>query len=179
MSMVIFPDEATTAADEAKVRAILSRWTFPPNVRGWELDFREDSTGDPAVYITFRVDDALDPSEETVRSVGEFSEQIDRELLRAGPHYFPHFRYQPPVGVKPPRRSGRRRLVCMMTSSSRPGIWQAVSRSGRGRPVCGGLCLPHTTPFSTCWCRRPPKWSPLHRRRDFVSVSSAPSAILR
>jgi len=44
-----------------------------------------------------------------VRSVGEFSEQIDRELLRAGPHYFPHFRYQPPVGVKPPRRSGRRR----------------------------------------------------------------------
>jgi hypothetical protein len=107
--MVMFPDAATTAADEAKVRAILQQWTFPPNVRGWELDFTEDHSGDPAVFITFRVDDALNASAETIRSVREFSEKLDRQLLSAGLHFFPHFRYQPPVGVTLERRSKRGR----------------------------------------------------------------------
>ncbi len=107
--MVMFPDAATTAADEAKVRAILEQWTFPANVRGWELDFTEDQSGDPAVYITFRVDDALNPSEETIRSVGAFSEKLDRQLLEADLHYFPYFRYQPPMEAEPPQQSKRRR----------------------------------------------------------------------
>jgi hypothetical protein len=109
MSMVMFPDAATKAADEAKVRAILQQWTFPPNVRGWELNFTEDQSGDPAVYITFRVDDALNPSEETMRNVNDFSFRLHRQLMDADLAHFPYFRFQPPVGVTLPSRAKRRR----------------------------------------------------------------------
>jgi hypothetical protein len=109
MSMAMFPDAATTAADEVKVREILQQWTFPPNVRGWELDFAEDYDGDPVAYITFRVDDALNPSKEPVRKVTDFSEELRHQLRGADLHYWPFFRFQPPVDATSGRKVKRHR----------------------------------------------------------------------
>jgi hypothetical protein len=90
-------DVGPAPAEEARIRKILDKWRFPRNVRGYELDFDVDSSGDPAVYIVFTVDDAMNPSDQTVRNVTDFSQELRNQLLRAGVRHWPYFRFQAPA----------------------------------------------------------------------------------
>ena len=90
-------DVGPAPAEEARIREILGKWRFPPNVRDYQLDFGTDSVGDPAVYIVFTVDDARDPSDQTVKNVTDFSRELRNQLLRAGVRHWPHFRFQAPA----------------------------------------------------------------------------------
>ena len=81
--------------ETAIVRGILDKWQLPSNVRGTDLEFGEDSNGEPAVWIWLTVDDELKPSDESIVGLNWFVTNVRSELLRAGLHYWPYVRFRP------------------------------------------------------------------------------------
>jgi hypothetical protein len=81
--------------EEKIVREILTRWTLPSNVHGFEIDFGEDSAGDPAVWIWLTVDDEIQPSDQSIAGLAQFVRGVRNDLLRAGLRYWPYVRFRP------------------------------------------------------------------------------------
>jgi hypothetical protein len=81
--------------EEKLVRGILRKWTLPPNVRGFDVDFGEDSAGDPAVWIWLAVDDEVQPSDQSIAGLAKFVRDVRSDLLRAGLRYWPYVRFRP------------------------------------------------------------------------------------
>jgi hypothetical protein len=81
--------------EEKIVRGILKKWTLPPNVHRFDVDFGEDSTGDPAVWIWLTVDDELQPSPQSIAGLNSFVTDVRSDILRAGLRHWPYVRFRP------------------------------------------------------------------------------------
>jgi hypothetical protein len=81
--------------EEKIVRRILEKWTLPSNVHGFDVDFGEDSAGDPAVWIWLMVDDEAQPSDQSIARLAHFVREVRSDLLRAGLRYWPYVRFRP------------------------------------------------------------------------------------
>jgi hypothetical protein len=80
---------------EAKiVRDAVEKWCLPPNVRGFDIEFGEDSSGDPAVWIWLTIEDELKPSAQSISNLNGFVTNVRSDLLRRGPTHWPYVRYR-------------------------------------------------------------------------------------
>ena len=85
-------DDMTIARETKIVEDIVRKWRLPPNVRRFDVEFGEDSTGDPAVWIWLLVDDELSPSSQSISRMERFVTDVRSELLRKGLRHWPYFR---------------------------------------------------------------------------------------
>jgi len=73
----------SAADDEAEmIRAGVEDRAFPPSVKGFAIEFGEDSTGDPAVWIWFEVDDDLNPSKEKLSELTGLYRSVTSDILK-------------------------------------------------------------------------------------------------
>ena len=72
-------NEAQRIRDAVKV--VLKQQHFPYGIRQFDLEFGEDSTGDPAVWIWFPIDDDPDPSKEKLSRLNRLVRQT-RDMIR-------------------------------------------------------------------------------------------------
>lgn len=80
-------------AEEAEtIRRIVDGMPWPEDVEGYDVEFRSDWEGDPAVYVWFLIDDDLRPSEEKLQRVGRFTREVTRALLDAELSHWPFVR---------------------------------------------------------------------------------------
>lgn len=64
-------------------------------VRDFGVEFGDDSTGDPAVWIKFEIDQDDDPSTQKVNALNELTDSVTRLLLeRLGPDPWPYVRFR-------------------------------------------------------------------------------------
>jgi hypothetical protein len=88
---------ADKPASDAEVRAILEilrRHRLPPGVEGPQLEFGEDSTGNPAVWLWFKIDEDLNPSDQKVSALNEFVRSVTADLLERKISRWPYVRFR-------------------------------------------------------------------------------------
>ena len=79
--------------EQAEIRDIVSKLAAPTEFDRFKLDFGEDSTGTPAVWVRFIVEDNPQPSEEQVQAATALSHTVTRELLDQGYRWWPYVRF--------------------------------------------------------------------------------------
>jgi hypothetical protein len=62
----------------------------PTDVRSFELNFGSDSTGDPAVWVWFLVQEDQNPSAEKIARLDRFAKAVRDALLGANIKYWPY-----------------------------------------------------------------------------------------
>jgi hypothetical protein len=83
--------------DDPEIRAIqdlLKKRPLPAAVKGIELEFGEDSTGDPAVWIWLLVDDDVAPSAAKLDELGRFQRGLLSDSIDAGLSHWPYVRFR-------------------------------------------------------------------------------------
>ena len=87
--------EGTASVGEARaIQDIVKGRPWPPAVKGFELEFGEDSTGDPAVWVWLMIDDDVSPSAEKIRELGYFSRDLQSAIIDAGLSRWPYVRFR-------------------------------------------------------------------------------------
>jgi hypothetical protein len=87
--------ESRVTSREAKiVRDVVGKWHLPSNVRGFDIEFGEDASGDPAVWIWLTIEDELQPSAQSISSLNSFVTNVRSDLLRRGLTHWPYVRYR-------------------------------------------------------------------------------------
>ncbi len=76
------------------VEAVLRKQKLPDGVLGFEFQFGEDSTGDPALWIWFDVLDDLAPSKQKLTAYGSLAKAVKNELREKRISYWPFVRFR-------------------------------------------------------------------------------------
>jgi hypothetical protein len=76
--------------DEMKARAILNEIQLPPELAAISLERKNDSSGDPAIYISFQVKDEAVLDRETTMRLSRFMSSVAVEILKSGISLFPY-----------------------------------------------------------------------------------------
>jgi hypothetical protein len=84
-------------AQRQRIREVLEQVRFPAFVRNWEFEPREDSTGDPAVWVWVYVDDKVAEQEDFPKLAGEVRQLIRDALAAAGIMRWPYIRFRTPA----------------------------------------------------------------------------------
>lgn len=96
--MVTKPRSRQRASEDeaALVRDLVKKQKFPPAVKKgrFTIEFGEDSTGEPAVWIWFLVDDDLNPTKQKISELNHFANTVRSALLRAKMPYWPYVEFR-------------------------------------------------------------------------------------
>jgi hypothetical protein len=92
--MVQVPTSSATPADSNAIHALVGRHALPPGVTDVEVAFGEDSTGQPAVWITFVVEDDLHPSKQRVSELNRLVRTVTDDLLRHVSDRWPYVQFR-------------------------------------------------------------------------------------
>jgi hypothetical protein len=83
------------SADEVReIHKVVKSHRPPADVRAVEVNFGKDWIGAPAAWISYLVEDDLDPSREKIIRLSKFTTAVRNALLKTSPSYFPY------VGVR-------------------------------------------------------------------------------
>jgi hypothetical protein len=92
------PNRLSTADEARRIRdalnVVLKQQQFPYGIRQFDLEFGEDSTGDPAVWILFPIDDDPDPSTEKLSSLNRLVHQTRDMIREYGVTRWPYVRFR-------------------------------------------------------------------------------------
>lgn len=82
----------TYTAEERRVRTAVE--THLPSVkdvvRSYDIEFRKDHAGEPAVYVTLRVPKESSAKPGRIKRLLDFSQRVQREILEQDATYFPY-----------------------------------------------------------------------------------------
>jgi hypothetical protein len=78
--------------EEATIRQIVDAKPWPEDVKGYDVEFGSDWEGDPAVRVWFLIEDDLRPSDEKLKRVGRFMDEVRDALLDAELSHWPFVR---------------------------------------------------------------------------------------
>lgn len=95
--MVTVAEEASRVKDESRIRAVLDRPGRPDSIHGYQLEFGEDHSGDPAVWVWLLVrDDNRSPQElqELLNTSIPYSRSVGTELIGMGLEHWPYVRFR-------------------------------------------------------------------------------------
>jgi hypothetical protein len=85
---IVIEDEART------IDTIVNGRPWPAAIKGYEVVFDVDATGDPAVRVWLDVDDDLDPPDDKIKELGRFRRGLETTLLEEGLSHWPYVSYR-------------------------------------------------------------------------------------
>lgn len=85
---------APTDAERQKVQAIIDRHAIeqPEGVRRVEINFGEDWTGYPAVYVNLFVSKNLQVTERKIRELNDYVKQLHNDIIDEDIGFWPYSR---------------------------------------------------------------------------------------
>ena len=83
-----------SAEEVCQIQKVVNSHRPPSDVRAVKVDFGRDWIGAPAAWISYLVEDDLDPSNEKIVRLTKFTSLVQNALLKTSPSYFPY------VGVR-------------------------------------------------------------------------------
>ena len=75
-----------------RIQKVVKKHHLPPDVLAVEVDFTFDSTGDPAAWILYFVEDDFHPSDEKIARLNNFADAVQNDLLKVNNSYWPFVR---------------------------------------------------------------------------------------
>jgi hypothetical protein len=89
---------AASLSEARRIRSLVNRHKRPHGVLTWEAKYGEDSTGEPAVWIWFHVNDEEKISQPRIEELTDFVENVRSGLLEAKLGRWPYVGFRnPPV----------------------------------------------------------------------------------
>jgi hypothetical protein len=82
------------AEEVRQIQKVVNSHRPPADVRAVKVDFGRDWIGAPAAWISYLVEDDLNPSKEKIVRLTKFTSLVQDALLKTSPSYFPY------VGVR-------------------------------------------------------------------------------
>jgi hypothetical protein len=79
-----------SAAEVRQIQKVVSSHCPPSDVRAVKVDFGRDWMGAPAAWISYLVEDDLDPPKEKIVRLNKFAISVREALLKTSPSYFPY-----------------------------------------------------------------------------------------
>jgi hypothetical protein len=73
-----------------KIRAAVKKAASPMGFDRFELEFGEDSTGDPAVWIKFSLKPGFKPTEQNLARLNDLSSAVKDQIFDAGVERLPY-----------------------------------------------------------------------------------------
>lgn len=70
-------------AEASRVHDLVAKYANKAGYKHFQLEFGEDSTGTPAIWVWFIVDDDLKPSQEKLASANTLAQEVRSELIRS------------------------------------------------------------------------------------------------
>jgi len=89
-----------SADDADAVRNIVAGLDLPDGLRSFAVELGDDSTGDPAVWIAFFVEDDLKPSKKKIDELNRVSDLVTSLLLREVPQRWPYVVFREPAKIE-------------------------------------------------------------------------------
>lgn len=77
-----------------QIHALVRKHKLPPGVKTFELEFGEDSEGDPAVWVWFIVDDDLNPSPEKVSKLNKLARSVTTDIRSKIANRWPYVQFR-------------------------------------------------------------------------------------
>ena len=79
-----------SAEEVRQIQKVVNSHRPPSDVRAVKVDFGRDWIGAPAAWISYLVEDDLDPSNEKIVRLTKFTSLVQDALLKTSPTYFPY-----------------------------------------------------------------------------------------
>lgn len=81
-------------AEASRLHDLVKEYAVKAGYERFQLEFGEDSTGTPAVWVWFIVDDDLKPSQEKLASANTLVKTVRSELIRSGEERWPYVSFR-------------------------------------------------------------------------------------
>jgi hypothetical protein len=101
--MVTRSERMVIEEEQRTIETIVKARPWPAAVKGFEVAFGVDSTGDPAVRIWLDVDDDINPPDDKIKELSRFDLALESDLIEAGLSHWPY------VGYRSTQPAARRR----------------------------------------------------------------------
>jgi len=79
-------------SDKERINQVLEKIKLPAEVRSFDLNFAEDSTGAPAVWVNFHIPEDYKPSAAKIDKFVAFKKEVSRKILDADVQTWPYVR---------------------------------------------------------------------------------------
>jgi len=79
-----------TSPETRRIQALLKKASLPSGVRGFELRFGEDATGDPAVWVSFLLEPDYSTAPPSIHALTEFGRRIRKAIRDDGSDRIPY-----------------------------------------------------------------------------------------
>ena len=76
--------------DQTRATEILNETPLPPEIFDVAMDFRNDSSGQPSLYLSFQVKPDVTLDRESIARISRFMSGVLDRLLRSGISRFPY-----------------------------------------------------------------------------------------
>ena len=87
---------AVSAKEDRSLRALVRKGKLPPGVHGFDLEYGQDSTGYPAVWVLFVADDDLKPPAAWIVQLSDLARKVTDDILATGTNRWPYVSFVPP-----------------------------------------------------------------------------------
>src|SRR5258708_6870971 len=77
-----------------RIRDLVRENAIPEGFRTFELEFGEDSTGDPAVWVWFSIDADYPTDADSIHTLTRLRQRVSSALLRAQTRRIPYVRFR-------------------------------------------------------------------------------------
>lgn len=84
---------AQSVPQEATIRQVLTSIPLPEGMKLQRLEFRNDSTGDPALFLTYSIDESLKSDDEWVQELSTLTQATRRRLRDMDVPLFPYLHF--------------------------------------------------------------------------------------
>lgn len=83
-----------TVAEARKIHQLVKKHRFPQGVRRFEVKYGKDSTGNPAVWIRFIIDEQLSPRKDEINELNSLRRDVQSELLKSSLRFWPYVEFR-------------------------------------------------------------------------------------
>lgn len=79
-------------SDREKIEKVVSNMKLPDEVRSFDLNFSEDSTGMPAVWVNLHISEDYKPSANKINKFVALKKEVSRKILDTNVETWPYVR---------------------------------------------------------------------------------------
>jgi hypothetical protein len=76
--------------DQSRTTQILNESPLPPEIFDVAMDFKNDSSGEPSIYLSFQVKPGVVLDKESIARISRYMSGVLDRLLRSGISRFPY-----------------------------------------------------------------------------------------
>jgi hypothetical protein len=92
--MATVSHKAAPAGERDTIRKIVATHKPPPGVKTFQVELGEDSTGEPAVWVWFVVDDDRNPTAKQVAKLTHFASAVSASIIASDIGRWPYVSFR-------------------------------------------------------------------------------------